>query len=150
MATMQPSRTGWNVRPAPGVVREHVDHLQDPIAHFDLPELERTLRGDVATATEGHSATTLVKHPDMRVVLVCFRAKGKMAQSSTAARISLQALRGNVEVHLPGGPLDLPAGHLVTLDGRTPFSVQSLTESALLLTLWWPGDRAGGGPPYET
>ncbi len=146
MATTQTSRTGWNVRPAPGVVREHVDHLQDPVGHFDLPELERTLRSGEATSSEGHSAMTLVKHPDMRVVLVCFRAKGRMAQATTAARISLQALRGNVEVSLPGGTLDLPAGHLATLDGRTPFSVVALTESAVLLTLWWPGTGSGGEP----
>ncbi len=150
MATTQTSRTGWNVRPAPGVVREHVDHLQDPLGQFDLPDLERTLRSDEATSSEGHSAMTLVKHPDMRVVLVCFRAKGRMAQASTAARISLQALRGNVEVSLPGGTLDLPAGHLATLDGRTPFSVVALTESAVLLTLWWPGAGSGGQPTYPT
>ncbi len=138
MATMQTSSGSWFVRPAPGAVRVHLDHLQDPVGRFDLPEMERELRRDVALASEGHSAVTLIKHPDLRVVLICFRTGGSLAETSTGARISLQTLRGHLELRLPDGPVDIPAGHLVTLEGGTGFGIRAPTESALLLTLSWP------------
>jgi hypothetical protein len=138
MTTIQASSSEWFVRPAPGVVRFHLDHLQDPVGRFDLPAMERELRGDVALAREGHSAVTLVKYPDLRVVLIFFRTGGNLAETSTDARISLQTLRGHLELRLPDGPIDIPAGHLVTLEGGTGFGVGARTESALLLTLSWP------------
>lgn len=143
MATFQTATPGWFVRPAPGAVRIHLDHLQDPIGHFDLPAIERELRLDVAMPSEGQSAVTLVKYPDLRVVLIALRKGGRLVQGRTEARISLQTLRGHLELHIPEGPLDIPAGHLVTLEGGMEFGIQALTESALLLTLSWP---AGKGP----
>jgi hypothetical protein len=142
MATMQTESGAWFVRPAPGVVRAHLDHLQDQVGRFDLPAMERELRRDVALATEGHSAVTLIKHPDLRVVLIFFRAGGTLAETSTDARISLQVLRGHLEARLPEGPIDIPAGHLVTLDCGTGFGIHAPTESALLLTLSWPNATA--------
>ncbi len=142
MATVQPAAREWFVRPAPGVVRVHLDHLQDPLGHFDLPALERELRRDVAVASEGQSAVTLVKYPDLRVVLIALREGGRLVEARTEARISLQTLRGHLELHLPEGAIDIPAGHLATLEGGTEFTIQALTESALLLTLSWPGGKA--------
>lgn len=142
MATVQPAAREWFVRPAPGVVRVHLDHLQDPLGHFDLPALERELRRDVALASEGQSAVTLVKYPDLRVVLIALREGGRLVEARTEARISLQTLRGHLELHLPEGALDIPAGHLVTLEGGTEFTIQALTESALLLTLSWPSGKS--------
>ncbi len=148
MATVMSSRGIGFVRPAPGAVRVHLDHLRDPIGHFDLPELERDLRHDVAMAREGQTAVTLVKYPDLRVVLISLARGAILAESRTAARISLQALRGHVELRLPDGFLDVAAGHLATLEGGTEFCIRALTESAILLTLSWPcGNRMEGGPP---
>lgn len=138
MATVASSLQPWLVRPAPGLVRAHVDHLQDPIGHFDLPALERELRQDVAFASEGQSAVTLVKHADLRVVLIALRRGARRIEATTGARISLQALRGHMELHLAGGIVDLAAGHLTTLTGGIEFGIEALTESAVLLTLSWP------------
>jgi hypothetical protein len=146
MATVPSWSRPWVVRPAPGVVRAHLDHLQDPLGHFDLPAIERELRQDVAIASEGQSAVTLVKHADLRVVLIALRRGARRVEARTDARISLQTLRGHLELHLPDGAIDLPAGHLATLDGGMAFGIQALTESAVLLTLSWPSANA----PAET
>ena len=143
MATVQDPRSGWFVRPAPGAVRVHLDHLRDPIGHFDLPSMERELRTDVALPKEGHSAVTLVKYPDLRVVLICLRAGARLEEARTEARISLQTLRGHLELRLPEGPLDIPAGNLVTLEGGMEFTVAAVADSSLLLTLSWPHGDSG-------
>lgn len=142
MATVQKDRGSWFVRPAPGVVRMHLEHLRDPLGHFDLPAMERELRKDVAVSSEGLSAVTLVKYPDLRIVLIALRRGGRMHQSRTRARVSLQTLRGNLELHLPDGVIDIPAGGLATLESEMEFEVLSHTESALLLTLAWPSGPA--------
>ncbi|HET8723328.1 MAG TPA: hypothetical protein VFM53_03925 [Anaeromyxobacteraceae bacterium] len=139
MATVQPHGKGsWLAHPAPGRVRPHLAHLRDPLAHFDLPAAERDLRQEVALGVEGHSAVTLAKYPDLRVVLIALRRGARRVEARTDARVTLHALRGNLEVQFPDGALDLPAGHLVALDREVGFRLEALTESAVLLTLSWP------------
>ncbi len=143
MATVQPHGKGtWLFPPAPGRVRSHLAHLRDPLGHFDLPTLERELRQEAALAVEGHGAVTLAKHPDLRVVLIVLRKGARRVEARTEARVTLQVLRGHLEARFTDGSADLPAGHLVTLDGGMGFGLAALTESALLLTLAWPGGRA--------
>ncbi len=138
MARIQEPRREWFVRPAPGTVRVHLDHLRDPLGHFDLSAMDAELREDVAVAKEGHSAVTLVKYPDLRVVLIALRKGARVDEASTEARISLQTLRGHLRLRLPEGNLDMPAGHLATLEGMMEFGVEAVTDGALLLTLSWP------------
>jgi quercetin dioxygenase-like cupin family protein len=145
MASVQPHGKGtWLSPPAPGRVRPHLTHLRDPTGHFDLPALERELRKEAALSAEGHSAVTLAKYADLRVVLIVLRKGARRVEARTEARVTLQALRGNLEAHLPDGAIDLPAGNLVTLDRGVEFGLEALTESALLLTLSWPRGRPMG------
>src|SRR5512137_909718 len=124
MATAQPhAKRTWIFHPAPGRVKEHLAHLRDPMGHFDLPELERELRREAALEVEGHSAVTLAKYPDLRVVLIALRKGARRVEARTGARVSVQALRGNMEVRLPDGVRDLPAGHLVTLEADVGFGI---------------------------
>lgn len=145
MATLQPhgGRT-WFFNFVPGRVRTDLSHLRDPAGHFDLSAMERGLRRELALALEGHSAVTLAKYPDLRVVLIALRKGARRVEARTEARVSLQALRGNLEIHLPDGILDLSAGHLVTLDREVEFGLQALTKSSVLLTLSWPRGAPGG------
>ena len=45
---------------------------------------------------------------------------------------------GRLRLHVPGGTVDLPVGHLLALDGKVPHDVEALEESAFLLTIGWP------------
>ena len=129
-------------RPAPGAVRVHLDHLRDPIGHFDLAEVEQQLRGEAALATEGHSAVTLVKYPDLRVVLITMRAGARLGEAQAEARLSVQTVRGRATLHLPEGPIGLPVGHLATLERGMTHDVEAHEDSAVLLTLTWPDGAA--------
>jgi quercetin dioxygenase-like cupin family protein len=146
MATIQPRRRGLAQRPAPGVVRVHLDHLGDPVGHFDLAAVERELLSDEAVEREGHSAVTLAKYPDLRAVLVTLRKGAEIPEARAQARLSVHALRGRLRLRLPEGALDLLAGHLVTLERGMAFSVEARAASSFLLTVSWPHD--GGIPPW--
>lgn len=126
-------------RVPPGAVRlEHLRHLRDSLCHFDLEAKERELRADPAFEAVGHSAVTLAKYPDLRVVLVCMRKGAHLGDTSGSARLSVQQLRGQSILRLAQGTLHLGAGHLATLDHGMPLELEASSDSAVLLTFAWP------------
>lgn len=113
--------------------------LSTPCLEFDLgQEIVRQRKEDAWRQEAGRSSTTLVKHADLRVVLISMKANTRMNEHQAAARISMQTISGHVRVHLPRHTVDLPAGRLVVLDQRLHHDVEALENSAFLLTLCWP------------
>jgi len=77
----------------------------------------------------------LVKHPEFRIVLIMMNSGSRWTEHKTNSRIAVQPLRGHIRFLTPGGNFDLREGQLLTLDPGVPHSVESLEESAFLLTL---------------
>jgi quercetin dioxygenase-like cupin family protein len=126
--------TGSPERPAEQMAASAMD--------FDLAaELEGLHRERSWTAGE-RNGKTLVREPDFRVVLTAMHAGTRLAEHEAGARLSIQTVAGHLRLHLPGRVVDLPANHLLALDRSVPHEVEALEDSALLLTLAWPG--AGG------
>ena len=119
--------------------------LAAPMLAFDLADETARLHTDQAWQ-RGHSAKTLVKEPDFRIVLIALRAGGRLERHQAAGRISVQTLAGHLRLHTPEEIVDLPLGRLVSLERDVPHDVEALEESALLLTIAWPGahDATGG------
>lgn len=113
--------------------------LSQPTLQFDLKnELDQLLRDESWLQPTGRSSKTLVKHADLRIVLIAMKANTRMHEHSAAARISVHSLSGHIRLHLPDHVADLPAGHLLALDQCVPHDVEALSDSAFLLTLSWP------------
>jgi quercetin dioxygenase-like cupin family protein len=104
-----------------------------------LAALDSELRKEEAYARNGHAARTLVREPDLRLVLVVLKAGGRMAEHRVDQTFSLHALRGHVRLHLPDGMADLAAGRLLVLGRDLAHDVEAIEESALLLTIGWRG-----------
>jgi quercetin dioxygenase-like cupin family protein len=103
---------------------------------FDLPaEIER-LKSE-PTWSSGHSARTLLKSDDLRVVLIALAAGHRIPEHKADGRISVHVLSGHVEFRTSERTFDLHAGGLVALDRAVPHDVAALEESALLLTIAW-------------
>ena len=117
--------------------------LSSPLVEFDLLGMIEKLRTDPAWKAEGHSAATIVKYPDLRIVLMALRPKALIREHRADARISVQALTGHAFLRLPDRVVDLPAGRGVALERGLPHDVEAIEESALLLTLSWPAERGG-------
>lgn len=90
----------------------------------------------------GRSSTTLAKYPDLRIVLVSMKANTKMHEHKAAGRLSLMTLTGCVRLKVLNTTVDVPAGHLFTLDCCVPHDVEALQQSTFLLTIAWPHGRA--------
>lgn len=115
--------------------------LADAVVEFDLPAMIGRLRQEPAWTIEGHTAATVLKHPDLRIVLVALRAGAVIREHRTDARISVQAVTGHARLRLPDRVLDLPAGRGVALDRGIPHDVEAIEDSAFLLTLSWSAGR---------
>lgn len=113
--------------------------LCGPLLEFDLNAEREALHHDEAwSQSTGRSSRTLVKHPDLRIVLIAMKANTRMHEHAAAGRISVHTLNGHIRLHLPEQVVDLPEGHLLALDQCVPHDVEAVEESAFLLTLSWP------------
>jgi quercetin dioxygenase-like cupin family protein len=117
--------------------RPHPQPMAGPYLEFDLGREIEQLHREPEWAT-GHNARTLVKYDDLRVVLTALRAHARMPTHHTEGRISIQTIRGHIQVRAAGRTFDLPAGSMLALDRDLPHEVEALADSVVLLTIAWP------------
>jgi quercetin dioxygenase-like cupin family protein len=104
---------------------------------FNLAAEAEALKKEPTWALHGHNAKTLVKHSDVRVVLIALRAGARMQEHKTDQCVTLHALSGRLRLHLPSDTIDLPMGALIALDHTVVHDVEALEESVFVLTLGW-------------
>jgi quercetin dioxygenase-like cupin family protein len=112
-------------------------------ALFDLASVDRQMRLEEAYTRQGHTARTLVRERDLRIVLVVMKAAARIAEHHAKATVSIHALSGHLRLHIPNRVVELPAGQLLVLEGGQRHDVEAVLESALLLTL---GFSQGSAP----
>ena len=116
-----------------------------PVLSFNLYTEIRRLESEQPWQAE-HTANTIVKYPDLRIILVALKAGGKLLEHRTAGRISIQTLSGLIEVHTPDRVIQMPVGHLITLDHDLVHDVVAIGDSVFLLTIAWPGHAPQNNP----
>ena len=110
---------------------------------FDLAAEVEALKREPTWQQSGHNAKTLVKHTDVRVVLIALRKGARMQEHKTDQCVTLHALTGRLRLHLPEQAMDLPMGTLMALDHTVVHDVEALEESVFLLTLGWSKQPRG-------
>lgn len=108
--------------------------LGGPVIMVDWQsEVEALRRGD--TGPNGRIAKTVVKYPNFSIVLMVMKSKAVFPEHKSAGRISVQVLKGHIQMHVLGSVVDLSAGNLVALDREVLHNVEALDESAFMLTI---------------
>jgi quercetin dioxygenase-like cupin family protein len=119
-----------------------------PFLEFDLArELDQLQREP--QPPNGQNAKTLAKYDDLRIVLIALNARARIPEHRAEGRVAVHTIRGHIRMRALERTFDLPAGSLLTLDQGVPHDVEALEDSAVLLTITWPGrerDRAGTAP----
>jgi len=64
--------------------------LTRPILKFDLSDESDALQHEDGWRNTGHSAKTLVKHHDFRIVLIAMKKGARLEEHQTAGAISIQ------------------------------------------------------------
>jgi len=106
---------------------------------FDLEKVIAELRGEERYKRDGHIARTLVRAPDLRLVVMALRAGASIAEHSAKVTTSVHVVQGQIRMNLPDGPVELTEGRLLILAADLPHDVHADLDSAFLLTLGWNG-----------
>jgi quercetin dioxygenase-like cupin family protein len=109
--------------------------LAVPMQEFDLAlEAARLQREDVYAKT-GHDAITLVRQPDLRVVLVALRSGARIDRHRTEGRATIHVVSGELRLHAAGRTVELATGDVLALDRGVEHDVQAREDTAFLLTI---------------
>ncbi len=132
--------------PADDNAERAAQHLADPLLTIDLDAELTAMRAQESWKRSGRHAKTLVKDPELRVVLIALQPGARLEEHHAPGRITIQTLSGHLTVRVDERMIELPAGHVLTLARSVPHDVEARGESAFLLTIAWPAAQAGALP----
>ena len=107
------------------------------LAQFDLAK-EMADSEQKKPWKSGHYAKTLFKKSDFRMVLISMERDAAIREHHADGTISVQVLKGSIRFTAEGIARDLFPGSILTLGASIKHEVESLDESAFLLTISWP------------
>lgn len=87
---------------------------------------------------QGRSSKTLVKTDDIRVVLIALEAGATLPEHHADGGLTVQVLRGSLQMNADGKKFNLRAGQIVALPASLKHDVSALESSEFLLTISWP------------
>jgi quercetin dioxygenase-like cupin family protein len=131
-----------------GSSQRPVRQLAGSVLGFDLRAELASLRGEASWQGGDRNARTLVEEPTLRIVLVVMKRGARLREHDAHGPVSVHALAGLLRLRLPSQSVDLPAGHLLTLEREVPHDVEALEDSAFLLTIAWAGRDDGKPGPH--
>ncbi len=111
------------------------DLAAGPVLQYGLDETVQSLRGRPQYQNGDQTGATLLKEPDLRVVLIALKAGAGIREHDASGPISVQTLSGRVVVEIGGDRRELGAGQLLMLEPGIEHSLEALDESAILLTI---------------
>jgi quercetin dioxygenase-like cupin family protein len=109
--------------------------LARQVLTFDLDDETEALRREHGWRDNGHSAKTLVKHHDQRIVLIAMKQGARMMKHKASGAVSIHVLSGGVRIDLGETTVEVPAGQLLALEGGLPHDVEATLDSSVLLSL---------------
>ncbi len=109
-----------------------------PLLTVDLAAEVALLHAEENWQRSQHNARTLVKRPDLRVVLIALGQGRRMDAHRAPGAITIHTLDGRLRLHVGANTVDLAAGHMLALEPDATHDVEAMVESAFLLTIAWP------------
>jgi quercetin dioxygenase-like cupin family protein len=105
------------------------------VLQFDLTAEMEHLRHGQTYEHGGPSGRTLLKEPDLRIVLMTLKAGGRMEEHSASGPSSIHVLEGLVRVRAGEAQGELGPGSLLTMESAVRHEVEAVEDSAFLLTI---------------
>lgn len=109
--------------------------LAAPVLTFDLDRELAQLRQKAGYEAGEPTGTTLLKEPDLRIVLMVLRAGAHMIEHHASGPISVQPLEGRFLFSVADESIELGAGQMLALEPGIPHTVEALEDTAFLLTI---------------
>jgi quercetin dioxygenase-like cupin family protein len=112
--------------------------LSGKMLRFLIDAEDETLHEFAESSKSGRAAKTLVKQGPLRVTLVALRKGTALPPHQVDGPVSIQTLRGCLEITTDKGATPLPAGSLVTLEAGLAHAARAVEDSAILITFAMP------------
>ncbi len=109
----------------------------EPATTLDLTSLTAELRAEAAYERQGHTARTVTREDDLRVVLMVMKAGSHLPEHRANSTVSVQIIVGRVRLRLPAHSVELHAGQVLILERGLVHDVTAFDESVVLLTMGW-------------
>jgi quercetin dioxygenase-like cupin family protein len=102
---------------------------------YDLNTEIKNIKHEVVQNSTDRHTKLLTKEKDFRLVLISMKKGAVLQEHSANGRIFVQVLEGHVQVKVNNEQINLPMGHLTTLEANVKHDVTSLEDSVFLLTI---------------
>lgn len=107
------------------------------------PHLNFDLKAEAANLCRsgmhaGRNSRTLIKAPDLRVLLVTARKGTVMNEHRADGSVTILAVAGAIRLKLEDTNVELKPGELLGLDRGLRHDVEALSDCAFLVTIGWP------------
>jgi quercetin dioxygenase-like cupin family protein len=117
----------------------HKTHAAAQVA----PHLNFDLKAEAANLCRngmhaGRNSRTLIKAPDLRVLLVTAKKGTVMNEHRADGSVTILAVAGAVRLKLEDTNVELKPGELLGLDRALRHDVEALSDCAFLVTIGWP------------
>ena len=109
--------------------------LAASVLQFDLPTEIEHLRQGRTYEHGGPNGRTLLKEPDLRIVLITLKAGGRMEEHSASGPSSIHVIEGSVRVRVADGQGELGPGSLLAMESAVRHEVEAVEDSTFLLTI---------------
>ncbi len=106
-----------------------------PVLRYDLSQEADLLAQGAQYARGEPNGKTLLKEPDLRVVLLTLQSGGRMMEHSASGPSSILVVRGRCQVKAGGSTYDLTAEQLLTIEPELPHEIAAEEDSVILLTI---------------
>jgi quercetin dioxygenase-like cupin family protein len=117
-------------RPHPADRFAGVEHV------LDLSAALRALRAEPSAGNSRHRQIALLHHGPVRIVLFAFDTGGRLPEHRVPGWITIQVLRGALQVRTAAALHELRAGQVLALAPNVSHDVDALEESDMVLGVY--------------
>jgi quercetin dioxygenase-like cupin family protein len=108
--------------------------LAGRVLSFNIATEEAKLKERTASGKQGRSANTLVKQGQLRVSLLSLQKGSELSSHKVEGDVSIQVLRGALEIRTSGESIRVPKGGLAVLRAGVQHDARALRDTTALLT----------------
>lgn len=117
---------------------ERTRRLSGKMLAFLLGAEDDTLREFAKAAKSGHAAKTLLKQGPLRITLIALTQGSVLPSHQVAGPVSIQVLRGSLEIVVGKKKLAISEGGLLALAPNTAHTAKALRDCTMLITVVMP------------
>lgn len=114
-------------------LRSH--RISGDVLRFQLSFEESRLQEEASSSAAGRAGKTLVKQGSLRITQLALQKGMRLPWHDVGGAVSVQILRGRLQMVTSDGKMDLAPGALVAVDAGVQHSAVAMSDCVMLITI---------------